>query len=539
MPFMNYEFPNSNYYDTDLRELVHLYKELKGIYESLEKEIQDTIDFVNNFEQHADELIDERIKVALSLYLQRLMRLEEKVKELEEKLNQDDGVLGMIESLKTAVADLQRQINDTNHLLAAEIQTVRELLHQYKYEIDSYVDSKVSLLEQYIKDTVTKVDRLDVISPITGLFEPIQKVLDEMYNILVRSFALTAQQYDSLRLTAKQYDLYGITAYEYDTHSYFELYFKLTTNLMLSPFSGKMEKIEDVVNDLTNLHKCALTAQEYDDRQISAGDYDGMEITAFVYDWWGFIVVRKITAGLYDALRLEAQVYDNKLITAKEYDRWAGSLYDLTLSGCNTTSCGDYQLLAQQIADMTSRVNAVASARKGTTYVLEVEQGETEAFFQTPNVYEDTLVRIESTVKPSMIMVLPHEGVKTKWPESATRYGNLSYNVSLDQPESGWNPKLTDKDYDEFKEEISQIKDQISVIRGVKSGSTFVSQKEPGLLDAYVETDIVDDESFVDIMSDKQPLKIAVIPKEGVHILWGENVRDDTVAFNVTVHNKN
>lgn len=539
MPFMNYEFPNSNYYDTDLRELVHLYKELKGIYESLEKEIQDTIDFVNNFEQHADELIDERIKVALSLYLQRLMRLEEKVKELEEKLNQDDGVLGMIEILKNTVADLQRQINDTNHLLAAEIQTVRELLHQYKYEIDSYVDSKVSLLEQYIKDTVTKVDRLDVISPITGLFEPIQKVLDEMYNILVRSFALTAQQYDSLRLTAKQYDLYGITAYEYDTHSYFELYFKLTTNLMLSPFSGKMEKIEDVVNDLTNLHKCALTAQEYDDRQISAGDYDGMEITAFVYDWWGFIVVRKITAGLYDALRLEAQVYDNKLITAKEYDRWAGSLYDLTLSGCNTTSCGDYQLLAQQIADMTSRVNAVASARKGTTYVLEVEQGETEAFFQTPNVYEDTLVRIESTVKPSMIMVLPHEGVKTKWPESATRYGNLSYNVSLDQPESGWNPKLTDKDYDEFKEEISQIKDQISVIRGVKSGSTFVSQKEPGLLDAYVETDIVDDESFVDIMSDKQPLKIAVIPKEGVHILWGENVRNDTVAFNVTVHNKN
>lgn len=539
MPFMNYEFPNSNYYDTDLRELVHLYKEIKGIYESLEKEIQDTIDFVNNFEQHADELIDERIKVALSLYLQRLMRLEEKVKELEEKLNQDDGVLGMIEILKTTVADLQRQINDTNHLLAAEIQTVRELLHQYKYEIDSYVDSKVSLLEQYIKDTVTKVDRLDVISPITGLFEPIQKVLDEMYNILVRSFALTAQQYDSLRLTAKQYDLYGITAYEYDTHSYFELYFKLTTNLMLSPFSGKMEKIEDVVNDLTNLHKCALTAQEYDDRQISAGDYDGMEITAFVYDWWGFIVVRKITAGLYDALRLEAQVYDNKLITAKEYDRWAGSLYDLTLSGCNTTSCGDYQLLAQQIADMTSRVNAVASARKGTTYVLEVEQGETEAFFQTPNVYEDTLVRIESTVKPSMIMVLPHEGVKTKWPESATRYGNLSYNVSLDQPESGWNPKLTDKDYDEFKEEISQIKDQISVIRGVKSGSTFVSQKEPGLLDAYVETDIVDDESFVDIMSDKQPLKIAVIPKEGVHILWGENVRNDTVAFNVTVHNKN
>lgn len=539
MPFMNYEFPNSNYYDTDLRELVHLYKELKGIYESLEKEIQDTIDFVNNFEQHADELIDERINVALSLYLQRLIRLEEKVKELEEKLNQDDGVLGMIESLKNTVADLQRQINDTNHLLAAEIQAVRELLHQYKYEIDSYVDSKVSLLEQYIKDTVTKVDRLDVISPITGLFEPIQKVLDEMYNILVRSFALTAQQYDSLRLTAKQYDLYGITAYEYDTHSYFELYFKLTTNLMLSPFSGKMEKIEDVVNDLANLHKCALTAQEYDDRQITAGDYDGMEITAFVYDWWGFIVVRKITAGLYDALRLEAQVYDNKLITAKEYDRWAGSLYDMTLSGCNTTSCGDYQLLAQQIADMTSRVNAVASARKGTTYVLEVEQGETEAFFQTPNVYEDTLVRIESTVKPSMIMVLPHEGVKTKWPESATRYGNLSYNVSLDQPESGWNPKLTDKDYDEFKEEISQIKDQISVIRGVKSGSTFVSQKEPGLLDAYVETDIVDDESFVDIMSDKQPLKIAVIPKEGVHILWGENVRDDTVAFNVTVHNKN
>lgn len=425
------QFPYMNMHSLNLGWLLEKMKTLEDIYKNLQKEIQDTIDFVNNFEEHADQLIDERIAVALSLYLQRLINLENQVKKLEEELNKDDGVLGMISELHQDIADLQLQINNTNHNLTDEIQKVRELLHKYKYDMDAYVDSKVELLEKYIKEEVTKVDRLDVINPITGLFEPIQKVLDEMYDILIRSYSLTAQQYDSLKLTAKEYDDYQITAYEYDTHSYFELYFKLTTNLMISPFTGVLTKIEEVVNQLANLHKCALTAQEYDNRQITTEEYDSFEITAFVYDWWGFNVARKITAGLYDTLKLTAEVYDGKEITAKEYDRWAYPLYDLSLSGCNANYCGDYQILAQQIAELSTKVSRVTSAKSGTTYVMETPIGQTTTRLSTPNIYTDSFVEIESAKKPKIIVVQPHEYVEVTWNEIDTLYEPVSFNVTI------------------------------------------------------------------------------------------------------------
>lgn len=432
MPYMDYEFPHSNLYNADLRELVSLYKQLLDIYNGLQKEIQDTIDFVNNFEEHADELIREQIAETMSLYLQRLLRVEELVAQLEEEINKDDGILGMVQGLQADVRDLQLQINNLQHMLNDKIFKLEELMHKYKYEISDYVDSQTALLEQYIKEQVTKVDRLDVINPLTGLFEPIQKVLDEMADVITRSYGLTAQQYDSLKLTARVYDGYLITAYDYTTKGYFELWLKLTYDLMRSPFTGKVERFETVIYRLADLHKCGMTAQEYDNRKFTAEQYDSFEVTAYIYDWLGYAVVRKITAGLYDSLLLTATAYDSKQIVAREYDRWAYPLFDNLLSGClSKAPCGDYQILAQQIADLATKVSRVTSARAGTTFVMETPQGETVTRLTTPNVYDDSFVEIESEKKPIMIVVQPHEYVEVTWDDMATANAPLAFNVTI------------------------------------------------------------------------------------------------------------
>lgn len=436
------QFPYTNFHELNLSWLLNEMKSLKGIYENMKKEIQDVIDFVNNFESHADELIDERIQVQLSLYNQRLSALEKELQILWDEINKDDGVFGMIEELRQDLQGLSDRVASIKHTLTAKIQEVYQLMHEYKYAMDAYVDSKTELLKEYIIENVTHVDRLSVINPITALFEPIQNVLDAMYDVIARSYGLTAEQYENIRLTAKQFDDYRITAYDYDTKSYFEVYFKLTSNLMLSPFTGKVEKIETVVNYLANLHKCALTAVEYDNLQLTAQMYDAFRLTAWVYDWFGKKVARYVTAADYDKLLLTAQEYDDKLIAAAEYDRGMISLVSTAINGCSDSSCSDYNILAGQITELSARVGELSETvnsikpvvvSAGTTYVGYCGVGEVSAYVNIPSLQDDAIVSIMAgrDVLPTKIEVEPHRGVNVFWTSETTKNEPLSFNVSV------------------------------------------------------------------------------------------------------------
>lgn len=395
-------WPYSNMQELNLDWLLKTMKSLQNIYDGLKEEIQDTIDFVNNFEKNIDEKIDERISLQLEIYNSRLNQLAKELQDLKDELDKDDGVIGMIQALRDSIADLQLKINNTQHLLNDKYLQLLELMHKYKHDLDELVKSKTELLEEYIRETVTKVDRLDVISPVTGLFEPIQKVLDEMYNIMIRSFSVTAEQYDSLVLTANIYDAYRLTAYQYDTHSYFELYFKLTTNLMISPFSGLEESMENIINQLANLHKCPLTAIDYDSREITAQQFDEFRVTAFIYDWFGLKVLRKITAGLYDSLKLEAEQYDNMNIIAEDYDRSALVLYNLVLGGCDSSGdCGNYDLVIDQLSKLETMVNELsAEIMKGIgntqtiSYVMNIEPNNDIGTLELNKTFVNTSINV-------------------------------------------------------------------------------------------------------------------------------------------------
>lgn len=534
------QFPSTDLHTLNLDWIMRAMKTLEDVYDGLKKEIQDTIDFVNNFEEHADQLIDDRIAVALSLYVQRLNALQAQVDRLEEELNKDDGVLGMIQGLREKDNDLQLQINNLQHSLTDQIFRLEQLMHKYKYDLTDLVDSKVELLEQYIKDEVTTLDRLDVINPLNGIFENIQNVLNDMADIINRSFGLTAEQFDKLKLTARVFDGYHITAYDFSTKGYFELWLKLTFDLMRSPFDGKITRFETVIYRLADLHKCSLTAQEFDNRQFTAEQFDSFGVTAYIFDWLSYPVLRKITAALFDSLRLEGQQFDDKKIVAKEFDRWAYPLYGDILSGCSSRgACGDYQILAGQIADLASRVNTVTAAKAGTTYTFDLPKGETEFEFATPNVYEDTVVYVEAETKPKTLLVTPHEGVKIIWAESVTKYDSLSFNVTLAES-MGWQPSSADTSViGGMLEDIANLQNDMSVVKGAKAGITYVWDKISGQSETYVHIPEITNDSFVDIMCAIKPKKLSVVPGTGVTVYWDDQDIDTALSFNVNVQNAN
>lgn len=434
------QFPYTNFHELNLDWLLNTMKNLESVYEGLKDEIQQTIDFVNNFEQHADELIDERIVVAMSLYQQRLIEVENLVKELENEINKDDGITGQIAQLRKDLQQTQRDLEYAKAECYDRYQTLLELMHEYKHSMDGVINSAVIKLEQYVKETVTKLDRLDVTNPITGVFEDIQNVLNDLAEIIGRGYGMTAQEYDDLQLTAHTYDGYRLTAYDYSTRGYFELYLKLVQNLMRSPFTGEMAPYDNVIYDLANLHKCALTAAEYDERQITASEYDKFMLTAWVYDWFGFQAARAITAQLYDGLQLTAEQYDSKMITAEQYDQGMKYLIDTTLKGaCN--NCGNYMILATQISRLTDIINeytekvdsyAPVKVKAGLSYVGQLKAGETESTVTTPILTQDSFVGVESEKKgvfPTSIEVNPVLGnVTINWPVSDT---DMLFTVSV------------------------------------------------------------------------------------------------------------
>lgn len=123
--------------------------------------------------------------------------------------------------------------------------------------------------------------------------------------------------------------------------------------IIYNPVRGIQTNVQTAINDLYgyfNLY--ALTAQEYDDLQLSADEYDRYELTAHLYDSEGRLILgtnsyymmrspftgemapvsevvlslfelhrsSALTASAYDALDMTASYYDGLLVEALDYD---------------------------------------------------------------------------------------------------------------------------------------------------------------------------------------------------------------------------
>lgn len=340
MAFTFKEFPNVSYHDADLRELIRLYNELVDTYNNLQNEIQEALDYIDTFEETTDAKIKEEIAVTMSLYLQRLQNVENLIAVLQEEVEKQGSEISQfqpqIDALKNAIVKQKIYIDTLHNELVDEF-------HKYKYGVGEYIDGRLSSFENEIRNIVTKLDRLDVVNPINGKYEDINKVLAELYNSIQLSFGITAKEYDKLQLSAQEYDRLAISAIDYSTKAYF-IFWELRQGLMRSPFTGLMANYKDVIYKLADLHKCGFTAKQYDNLEVTARDFDTWAVTAFNYDWFGRQMILKkegITAATYDNLKLSAKEYDSKKLTAYQYDTYGNTLLTENLQGstCSCISC--------------------------------------------------------------------------------------------------------------------------------------------------------------------------------------------------------
>lgn len=283
MSYTSNDFPHTHFYDTDLRELISMYKNLTSEYADIVKWMEENYkDYKEILEktQHLEAEVNKRIE-AIAKQIQHIDEELAKAKaelnsqfqiEVNKLNNQFDTLTGEV---LIKLTDMQIQLNNFNTYLANELAKNNDKVYKH---IDVLFTEFVNNLPDY--------EDLIVYNPVRGEMTNVQTAINDLYAAL-NVFALTALQYDTLGLTADEYDSYHLTAWEYDSMGYIKLGYPDDRYYMIDPFTGQRSLIKDVVYKLCAFHMDGLTASEYDAKLLTASEYDAKLITAFDYDWFG------------------------------------------------------------------------------------------------------------------------------------------------------------------------------------------------------------------------------------------------------------
>lgn len=286
MSFFN-EFPHTRTYDSDLGWLI---KEVKkwaenyadlvefqenidewksGIDAEVEQVADDLAAYETRFEQLSEDLTSEINQLRNDLEQDVDHRLNDMQNEINTRLNELDL---MVQEL---IQEIQQRMTELTQQLFAIIETANQQNRQYiEYRLDQFLHE----LPHYSAELIF------VFNPVRGHTDNLQRTLNDLYD-LSRVDALTAQEYDNLQMSAQEYDDLELTAYEYD--NYGKLRLGIGINLIRSPFDGTYQSIKTLIWQLAELHKNALTAQEYDEKELETETYDTLALSAYDYDWNG------------------------------------------------------------------------------------------------------------------------------------------------------------------------------------------------------------------------------------------------------------
>lgn len=195
MGFIN-QFPYSDWHELNIDWLLTLSKNLKSQMDYLMEEFA-------KIEVMTEDQINQMIQIAIAtnnvdLY-NRMNQL--KIDITTEYKTYTDNAINTLKSYTDNKFNDEKVYIDNQDIY-------------YDGLAQSYAEHAIVVSEQYTDDKM--VDYTYMINPITGEYQDVREVVNDIVDYFHTENSLTASEYDALDLTAADYDAYDLSAYDYD-----------------------------------------------------------------------------------------------------------------------------------------------------------------------------------------------------------------------------------------------------------------------------------------------------------------------------------
>lgn len=282
MGFTFEEFPNADFYKSDLRKILKYVRKMEAYIADIDKvidELRQGISDISYLKQCC-----EQVQAQLVLIDNNLTSLNEKAEDYEYRISVlENEYLGLKEYVDNLFNEL-KAIHDMDFNL------LLYKLNQARTQLESEID--------YLRWRIEQIDT-SVYNPwLAKRVEP-QENEDFIFNHLADECP-TAEEYASLSLTAQEYSDFDIMSREYQEFGKK----KLHLHWVFSPAFGWKQELNNVLTSIVDFACNTLSAQQYSELELTADEYSAMDMSSMDYFKYnpyspsGYVEVNPLGMGL-------------------------------------------------------------------------------------------------------------------------------------------------------------------------------------------------------------------------------------------------
>jgi predicted nucleic acid-binding Zn-ribbon protein len=275
MGFAFEEFPDADYYRSDLRAILRYIRKINAYLKTLDGIIEELRAGLERLDAIEEDV--EKLKVLTDTLDSEVKAIKLELADIELHLQNHDIAIadldGRIKLLEISINAIYQYIDDKyNELLAKETEDFNLLMLK--------LNQAKLMLQQQIDELRARIDSIDtdVYNPWIGRRVTLQENENFTYNHLADE-CLTAEQYLTLNYTAEEYANLQITSREYQEFGKDRTHF----NWVFAPVYGFRQEISNVLTAIVNYLKGTMDNSQYFALDLTADEYAALDLTAEEY----------------------------------------------------------------------------------------------------------------------------------------------------------------------------------------------------------------------------------------------------------------